>query len=65
MELASPYLNLVKTCSKKTLLNYKGFHSITMQAICDCKVMFVDIDCRWPGFSHSAKVFAIYNSIQK
>lgn len=29
-----------------------------MQAVCDYRGIFLDVDCRWPGSSHDAKVFA-------
>ena len=33
-----------------------------MQGVCDHKGQFIDIDIRWPGAIHDAKVFA-YSSI--
>ena len=38
--------------------NYKQLYSINVQAVCDCRGLFMDIDCRWPGSVHDAKVFA-------
>ena len=38
--------------------NYKQFYSISAQAICDAKGLFLDVDCRWPWSVHDAKVFS-------
>lgn len=38
--------------------NYKGFFSISVQAVCDFRGIFMDIDCSWPGSLHDAKIFA-------
>ena len=38
--------------------NYKQFFSLNVQGICDFKGYFMDVDCRWPGSCHDAKVYA-------
>ena len=46
--------------NSQDIFNYKQFFSISVQAVCDYKGLFMDVDCRWPGCVHDAKVF--YNS---
>ena len=38
--------------------NYKQFFSLNVQGVCDFKGYFMDVDCRWPGSCHDAKVYA-------
>ena len=38
--------------------NYKQFFSLNVQAVCDYKGYFMDVDCRWPRSCHDAKVYA-------
>ena len=37
--------------------NYKSFHSLDVQAICDYRGLYLDVECRWPGSVHDAKMF--------
>ena len=37
---------------------YKQYFSLNIQAICNTKGKFIDIDCRRPGSVHDAKVFS-------
>lgn len=46
--------------NSQDFFNYKQFHSLSVQAVCDYRGLFMDVDCRWPGSVHDAKVF--YNS---
>ena len=36
---------------------YKISFSLTDQAVCDYRGVLMDVDCRWPGPVHDAKVF--------
>ena len=38
--------------------NYKHFYSLNVQAVCDFKGTFMNVECMWPGSVHDAKVFA-------
>ena len=58
---------LVRLCIQQPLenshdfLSYKMKYTINVQAVCDYRGVFLDVDCRWPGSVHDAKVFS--NSI--
>ena len=41
--------------------SYKMKYTINVQAVCDYRGVYLDVDCRWPGSVHDAKVFS--NSI--
>ena len=38
--------------------NYKQFFSFTVQTVYDSSGRFMDIECKWPGSVHDAKLFA-------
>ncbi|XP_065070897.1 uncharacterized protein LOC135695660 [Rhopilema esculentum] len=38
--------------------NYKQFFSLNIQAVSDANGQFVNVECKWPGSVHDAKVFA-------
>ena len=47
--------------------NYKHFFSLSVQAVCDFKGYFMDLECRWPGSIYDAKVFSnsfVMNKLQ-
>ena len=44
---------------------YKQFYSINVQAVCDSKGIFMDVECVWPGSVHDSKVFANSNINKK
>ena len=39
-------------------VNRKGYHSIIMQAVVDCKYLYRDVVIGWPGSVHDARVFS-------
>ena len=36
---------------------YKKFHLLSVQAVCDYKGGFMDVECTWLGSVHNTKVF--------
>ena len=38
--------------------NYKQYFSLNVQEVCDFRGLFIDVECRWPGSVHDAKVFS-------
>ena len=45
--------------------NRKGYYSILMQAVVDCRGIFVDVNIGWPGKVHDARVLANSTCYQK
>ncbi|XP_012567095.2 putative nuclease HARBI1 [Hydra vulgaris] len=39
-------------------LTREQYFSLSVQAVCDYKCYFMDVECMWPGSVHDAKVFA-------
>ncbi|XP_044262792.1 uncharacterized protein LOC123010157 [Tribolium madens] len=37
--------------------NKNFFYSVVLQGICTSNLMFTDVDCRWPGSVHDARIF--------
>ena len=50
--------------NSQDLFSYKQFYSINVQAVCNYKGYFMDVECMWPGSVHDAKGFA-YSSISR
>ena len=38
--------------------NSQNYYSLNVQAVCDYCGVFLDVQCRWPGSMHDAKMFA-------
>ena len=38
--------------------SYKMKYTLNVQGICDFEGKFIDVDCKWPGSVHDAKVFS-------
>ena len=45
-------------CNSQEYFNYKQFFSLCVQGVCDFHGHFMDVNCRWPGRVHDAKMFA-------
>ena len=46
------------TENSPNVFKYKGFFSISVQAVCDYRGIFMDIDFSWPSLLHDEKTFA-------
>ncbi|XP_063431598.1 putative nuclease HARBI1 [Mytilus trossulus] len=40
-----------------SFVNRKGVHSVNMQAVCDAKGKFTNMNANWPGSSHDSHIF--------
>ena len=49
---------MVPSTNSQDCYNYKSFDSFNVQAVCDYRGLFVDVQCRWLGSVHDAKMFA-------
>lgn len=54
--IMQPYIN------SQDYFSYKMKYTINVQGVCDYQGRFLDVDIRWPGATHDAKVFS-YSSI--
>ena len=54
--IMQPYIN------SQDYFAYKMKYTINVQGVCHYKGQFIDVDIRWPGGTHDAKVFS-YSSI--
>ena len=41
----------------KLFRNRKDYFSLNVQAVCDTKLMFTNIVCRWPGSTQDNRIF--------
>lgn len=53
-----PYVN------SQDYFSYKMKYTLNVQSVCDYSGKFIDVDIRWPGATHDAKVFS-YSSIYR
>ena len=56
--IMQPYLN------SQDYYSYKMKYTTYVQSVCDYNGEFIDVDVRWPGGTHDAKVFS-YSSINR
>ena len=40
------------TINSQDYFSYKMYFSLNVQAVCDYRGQFMDVDCRWPGSVH-------------
>jgi hypothetical protein len=49
-------------------LNRKGYYSINMQGICDSRMVFLNVNCRYPGATHDSAIWemsTVYNYLRR
>lgn len=57
--ISKPYINL------QDLFSYKVKYTVNVQGVSDFQECFMDVDIRWPGGTHDAKVFALFEQFYK
>ena len=50
--IMQPYVN------SQDYFSYKMKYTLNVQSVCDYSGKFIDVDIRWPGATHDAKVFS-------
>ena len=50
---------MAQSTNSQDYYNYKSFQSLNVQAVCDYCGLFLDVEWRWPGNVHDAKMFTI------
>ena len=49
---------MVQCTSSQGYYNYKSFHALNVQAVCDYRGLFLDVECTWSRSVHDAKMVA-------
>ena len=63
--MASHIPMVAPSSNEEIYVNYKSYHSIIVQAICDDVFKFIDVVVKWPGSTHDAFIWRQSGIIQK